>query len=95
MNAHFQGNSEEARPGPRFDPGEVGEAVSQVVSSILQEDRTHHTSASRAPDAEEIAEMNRRLRWLAFPGFFGPRGLEPTQLEKHVEQLLVDLGERL
>ena len=95
MNPDVQGNSEGANAHSRIDSALFSDVASKVVASITQDQRTHLTSASRAPHAEEIAELNRRLRWLAFPGFFGPRDLHADDLERHVRQLLEDLGDRL
>ena len=44
------------------------------------------------PDATIVGAIVERLRWLAFPGFFGPRVVDPSGLEQHVGRLLDELA---
>ena len=90
MNPDVQGNSEGADEGSGMESGMFSEVASKVVMGITQDQRTHLTSSRRAPHAEEIAELNRRLRWLAFPGFFGPRDIHAMPAENAASKTNTD-----
>lgn len=62
-----------------------------VVASVLSNPASHRTAGKPLPDADVVAAIVERLGWLAFPGFFGPRVIEPTALERQVGDLLDEL----
>ena len=66
-----------------------------VVASVVLNSTSHRTASTPMPDAEVVAGIVERLGWLAFPGFFGPRVVDPAELERHVGDLLDDLTARL
>lgn len=67
----------------------------RLVESIRADARIRHISAAPLPMREEIVEVVARLRWLMFPGFVGPRNLEDSGLESHVNRVMDELSERL
>jgi serine O-acetyltransferase len=67
----------------------------RLVESIRAEPRIRHLSSAALPSRDEIVKIARRLRWLLFPGFVGPRDVTDNQLEAHVDQVLHDVAGRL
>ena len=68
------------------------ETLKAVLASIADERRADGGSRWNPPDAEAVVVINERLRWLAFPSFFGPR---TQDLSEHVAGVLKDVAERL
>jgi serine O-acetyltransferase len=66
-----------------------------VVRSVLDDPRSHRTSATPVPDPEVARRIVERMRWLAFPGFFGPRVAGVGDLEGSLNRTLDDLLELL
>ena len=66
-----------------------------VHASILANGESHRTADSPMPDVAVVGSLVERLRWLAFPGFFGPRVVDLPSLEKHIDGLLDELRARL
>ncbi len=64
---------------------------SAVVRSVLEDPRSHRTSATPVPDPEVARRIVERMRWLAFPGFFGPRVAAVEDLEASLDRTLDDL----
>jgi len=62
-----------------------------VVRSVLDDPRSHRTSATPVPDPEVARRIVERMRWLAFPGFFGPRVAGVGDLEVSLNRTLDDL----
>ena len=78
----------EGMPGPDQD-------VRRLVESILHDERVRHVAAAPLPDRDAVAGIVERLRWLLFPGFFGPRNLRPDDLTPHIAEVLRELTGRL
>jgi serine O-acetyltransferase len=72
-----------------------GQDARRLVESILSDERIRHVSAAPLPDREAVVMIVERLRWLLFPGFFGPRNLTEESLPGHVRTLMDDLSRRL
>lgn len=72
-----------------------GQEVRRVVESILGDERIRHIGAAPLPDRETVALIIDKLRWLLFPGFFGPRNLTESELSAHVSGVLDDVKQRL
>ncbi len=63
-----------------------------ILESVMANAASHRTADSPMPDATIVGAIVERLRWLAFPGFFGPRVVDPSGLEQHVGRLLDELA---
>jgi len=77
------------------DPTRVARAIADVTNSIAQDMAQRNGPGGGPPDVHAVAALNEGLRWLAFPGFFGPRQLAPDALQAHVGGLIGDLSARL
>ena len=73
-------------------PSDAERRRADVVASVVSNPASHRTAGTPMPDAEVVAAIVERLGWLAFPGFFGPRVVEPEALERHVGDLLDELA---
>ncbi len=71
------------------------EGRAAVVRSVLEDARSHRTSATPVPDPEVARRIVERMRWLAFPGFFGPRLAGAEDLEASLGRTLDELVEML
>ena len=71
------------------------EGRAAVVRSVLEDARSHRTSATPVPDPEVARRIVERMRWLAFPGFFGPRVTGAEDLEASLRRTLDELVEML
>src|SRR5688500_4480727 len=49
--------------------------VRRLVESIMSDHRIRHISTAYLPDRDAVVHILEQLRWLMFPGFFGPRNL--------------------
>ena len=63
-----------------------------VLQSVVANDQSHRTADAPMPDAAVVAVIVERFRWLAFPGFFGPRVVDLASLEQHVGSLFDELA---
>jgi serine O-acetyltransferase len=72
-----------------------GQDVRRLVESILSDHRTRHISTAYLPDREAVVQILEQLRWLMFPGFFGPRNLSEPTLQSHVKSVLDEISRRL
>jgi serine O-acetyltransferase len=72
-----------------------GQDVRRLIESIHTDERTRHVAASFLPDRQAVVDILEKLRWLMFPGFFGPRELDGDALNRHVEALVEDVGREL
>lgn len=70
----------------------MNSAIDGILASIAEERRTRESSTWDPPDPTAVAVINQRLRWLAFPGFFGPRTSDHAT---HIEDLASHLGEEI
>ena len=95
MNSKSESHIDQPNDGFSVDSDRMSRMVDDIAASISGDARTSHVSSAAGPDADAVAEINQRLRWLAFPGFFGPRELNSDTLSSHVEGLITDLGRRL
>ena len=84
-----------ADPSDVVDPARVAKAISDVTDSMAHDVVQRTGSGGDPPDVHAVAALNERLRWLAFPGFFGPRQHTPDALQDHVGGLINDLSSRL
>ncbi len=66
-----------------------------VVRSVLDDPRSHRTSVTPVPDPAVARRLVERMRWLAFPGFFGPRVAGVEELEASLHRALGELIELL
>ena len=89
---HGAGGSD---PTSMIDRARLEAVVSDVVNSIAQDMHGRNGTRGGPPDIHAVAAINERLRWLAFPGFFGPRDLGSDAIVGHVGGLLTDLAARL
>lgn len=78
-----------------YEPSYHGQDVRRLVESIRADERIRHISAAYLPDRNAIIEILEKLRWLMFPGFFGPRNLSDDTLAEHVKAVLDDVSRRL
>jgi serine O-acetyltransferase len=69
--------------------------VRRLVESILSDERTRHISTAFLPDRDAVVHIFDQLRWMIFPGFFGPRNLSEKTLGSHVKSVLDEVGRRL
>jgi serine O-acetyltransferase len=72
-----------------------GQHVRRLVESILSDSRTRHISTAYLPDRDAVVHVLDQLRWLMFPGFFGPRNLSEATLQSHVKSVLDEVSRRL
>lgn len=72
-----------------------GQDVRRLVESIVAHDRIRHIAAAPLPDREAVATIVEKLRWLLFPGFFGPRNIAESELPVHVNEVLIEVKRRL
>jgi serine O-acetyltransferase len=84
MNTVNVGNHSQSLGIP---PG-LEDSIERLTRSILTDARTHHISTAWLPHRDAIANILARLRWLMFPGFFGPRDLSRRTMEIHVASVL-------
>lgn len=63
--------------------------VEAVLASVRREPLLCRVGESRLPDRRTVAEAVTLIRRLIFPGFFGDRELRASELESHVEQLVM------
>ncbi|MBC04250.1 MAG: serine acetyltransferase [Phycisphaerae bacterium] len=89
---------------PRLDPMAGGDSdprsarIDAILRSVIDDPRTHRTSATPTPDASMVASLVDRFLWLAFPGFFGPRidaADSPAGLRRLIAALVEDITGRL
>lgn len=85
----------DGQPASMIDRARLEGVVTDVVNSIAQDMHVRKGSRGGPPDVHAVAGINERLRWLAFPGFFGPRDLGSDAIVDHVGGLLTDLAARL
>ncbi len=65
--------------------------IDRIVTSVFDDVRTHWSATNPLPDAAMAEVLVDRLRWLAFPGFFGPKlGLGP-QLDSGLRSLVGEI----
>ena len=67
----------------------------RIAESISADARIRHISNDLLPDRGEVIDIVEKVRWLLFPGFFGPRDLTEPTLTEHVCTLLDDVSRRL
>ena len=72
-----------------------GQEVRRLVESMVADDRIRHIAAAPLPDREAVAVIVEKLRWLLFPGFFGPRNISESDLLTHVNEVLGDVKRRM
>lgn len=72
-----------------------GQDARRLTESILADARLQHIAAAPLPDRTITAEIVDRLRWLLFPGFFGPRDLTTASLGAHVKSVLDQVSRQL
>ena len=65
-----------------------GQDIRRIVESIIADERIRHVSAAALPDREAVVTIVEKLRWLLFPGFFGPRNLTEQSLPTHVRAVV-------
>ena len=70
--------------GPAVDP----ELVQRVTESILSEPLTTHLESTSLPSREAVELLTELIRDVCFPGFFAKRGLTPSNVGIHVQELL-------
>ena len=80
----------------RSETGEIAHGVSkdliyQLVESILDEPRTRHMGDALLPSRDAVVELVDLVRKLAFPGYFGRRGLTQENIGLHVEELVTTI----
>jgi serine O-acetyltransferase len=78
-----------------YEPQFRDQPVRALIESIRSDERTRHISTAYMPDRRLCLEVLERLRWLLFPGFFGPRDLSEESLEGHVRNVGEDISRRL
>ena len=78
--------SEHQAPNPS-----AANAVDRIVASVFGDDRTHRSATNPIPDASMAEVLVDRLRWLAFPGFFGPKLGAGPQLEAGLRSLVGEI----
>lgn len=69
--------------------------VRRLVESIMTDQRIRHISTAYLPDRDAVVHILEQLRWLMFPGFFGPRNLSEKTLASHVKSVLDEVSRRL
>jgi serine O-acetyltransferase len=65
--------------------------VYRLVESILDEPRTRHMGHALLPSRDAVAQLVDLIRKLAFPGYFGRRGLTKENIGLHVEELVATI----
>lgn len=71
-------------------PAGAARLVDEIVASVFADPGTHRSASSPIPDVAMAEALVERFRWLAFPGFFGPRMGEAAQLEAGVRAILAE-----
>src|SRR5690606_31142673 len=74
---------------------QFGDAIERLTASILADGRIFRGRGAALPDRDEVAALVERLRWLAFPGYFGPRHVTVEGMRDHVVSLFTDIVSRL
>ena len=69
--------------------------VRRLVESIVSDERIRHISTAYLPDRSAVLAALDQLRWLIFPGFFGPRNLSEQTLASHVKSVIDEVSRRL
>ena len=77
------------------NPQRLQSTIEAVLASIDEERRFEGDATWNPPDALGVAWINERLRWLAFPGFFGRRNLTSSEMREDVAGVLQELADRL
>ena len=67
------------------------EAIEAVIESIEIEQSGRRSKGAPPPDVGEVARINQRLRWLAFPGYFSGIKDEGPFASDQVSVVLADL----
>jgi serine O-acetyltransferase len=62
--------------------------VQRVTESILSEPLTTHLESTSLPSREAVELLTELIRDVCFPGFFAKRGLTPSNVGIHVQELL-------
>ena len=84
---HDQPSIESPLSGDRLDF-----LTSKVATSIEDDQRTRHLTTSYLPSRREVIGVLERLSWLLFPGFNGPREIDPGELKAHTRSLLSEIA---
>jgi serine O-acetyltransferase len=84
---HDQPSIESPLSGERLDV-----LTSKVATSIEDDQRTRHLTTSYLPSRREVIGVLERLSWLLFPGFNGPRAIDPGELKAHTRSLLSEIA---
>jgi serine O-acetyltransferase len=72
-----------------------GQDARRLVESIVADQRIRHISTAYLPDRDAVLTVLEQLRWLMFPGFFGPRNLAEQTLPGHVKSIVDEVSRRL
>ncbi|MEC9373931.1 MAG: serine O-acetyltransferase [Planctomycetota bacterium] len=81
-------DADNAMAGPRIERS----LVDELVRGIVSEPRTRHLGEAPLPSWRRVEELVQLVRELAFPGFFGARGLSEDSLPGHVQQLVARIA---
>ena len=65
--------------------------IDDIVTNVAGDPETHRLASNAIPDATVVEALVDRFRWLAFPGFFGPRIGEGSQLEAGIRSLSAEI----
>jgi serine O-acetyltransferase len=66
----------------------INKAALSIGQSIEADPASEHLFSPRLPDRDRILKVLDQLRWMLFPGFFGPRDFGPEGLHDHLKNLL-------
>jgi len=80
---------------PPTNPDALDRPIQRLVQSIVHDERTCHISHAALPDRDSIGRMTDQLKWLLFPGFFGPRDLQAESLQPHISAVVHDVRDQL
>jgi serine O-acetyltransferase len=72
-----------------------GQDVRRLIESIQSEERIRHIRAAYLPDRNAVISILEKLRWLLFPGFYGPRDVTENMLEKHVTATVEEVSRKM
>jgi serine O-acetyltransferase len=73
----------------------VEQVVNRVAESIMGERRICRFSMTYLPHRDTVHQIMEQLMWLLFPGYYGPREVEPEDLRGHVHRVLGAVGQNL
>lgn len=70
----------------------LSESVQAIVESAARHSGMAHLNRVYLPSRHAVIEISERLRQLAFPGYFGERGLTSEQLPERTARLVAEIS---